>query len=276
VKGAHLARADVVAAAVDAAAAAAAKAQTKAMGGASDKSTADDGEAALAEARREGVDDAMEAVFYFTYSLPLMQEQWRREQEQGMSHGCVTSTSADASSNPASSSPTPPSHPYGMLEFLQYPGETVYVPAGWLHAVLNLSADGTIAVTQNFVSAQGLAASWTDAVQQRPHMARRWREQMVRQHPQLAQQHMPPPSEWEQKSQQQPRHPRRPDVPLDEACEDGESWYWNPSSEEEEEEEEDDGADEDSNAAKEGEPNASCTRSARSVRRAREAELDYA
>ena len=58
------------------------------------------------------------------------------------------------------------------MEILQRPGETVYVPAGWWHVVVNL--DTTVAVTQN----SGEPANW-EAIRKevrvkRPDIAEEW------------------------------------------------------------------------------------------------------
>merc|ERR1719277_1092465 len=62
----------------------------------------------------------------------------------------------------------------GGLDFVQRPGETVYVPPGWWHNVVNL--DFSIAVTANFVGEANLRASHADVRASRPGLAERWRE----------------------------------------------------------------------------------------------------
>ncbi|CAK0867845.1 unnamed protein product [Prorocentrum cordatum] len=61
----------------------------------------------------------------------------------------------------------------GGLDFVQRPGETVYVPPGWWHNVVNL--DFSVAVTANFVGEGNLAAAHADLRASRPRLAERWR-----------------------------------------------------------------------------------------------------
>ena len=92
-----------------------------------------------------------------------------------------------AAVHPRTAAPGWPGPP--ALDCVQAAGETVYVPGGWWHAVLNLpSAEGgggagrdssawpdlSIAVTQNFVSSANFARVWPAAAVGRPRMAAAW------------------------------------------------------------------------------------------------------
>lgn len=61
-------------------------------------------------------------------------------------------------------------------EFVQRPGETVYVPGKWWHCVLNL--DDTIAITQNYCNRGNFERVWRDARKNRKKMAVRWLRKM--------------------------------------------------------------------------------------------------
>ncbi|KAJ0396672.1 hypothetical protein P43SY_007162 [Pythium insidiosum] len=70
------------------------------------------------------------------------------------------------------------------VEFMQYPGETVFVPGGWWHAVFNV--EDTVAVTQNFCSSQNFERVWRKTRTGRKRMAVKWFQKLEKYHPQLA------------------------------------------------------------------------------------------
>lgn len=69
------------------------------------------------------------------------------------------------------------------VEVWQEAGETVFVPCGWWHVVLNL--DFTVAVTHNFCSSSNFAQVFRHARVSRPKMAVRWLEGLREARPDL-------------------------------------------------------------------------------------------
>ena len=70
------------------------------------------------------------------------------------------------------------------IEFTQRPGETVFLPGGWWHAVLNLS--DSVAITQNYCSAANFARVWPAVREGRRGMARKWLRALASAAPELA------------------------------------------------------------------------------------------
>lgn len=98
----------------------------------------------------KGEDD--EAVNYFADILPRLQRQHQKEIQ--------------------------------WMEFIQNPGETVFVPSGWWHGVFNL--EDTIAVTQNFCSYANFDDVWVKTRSGRKRMAVKWLGKLRMEHPELA------------------------------------------------------------------------------------------
>merc|ERR1712176_627086 len=74
---------------------------------------------------------------------------------------------------------------FACYEYTQNAGETMYVPNGWWHAVLNLTH--TVAVTQNFCSRRNFDEVWIATRIGRPKFACKWLTQgLEKHHPELA------------------------------------------------------------------------------------------
>eukprot|EP01031_Cornospumella_fuschlensis_P031830 gene31830-38488_t len=71
-----------------------------------------------------------------------------------------------------------------VIEFIQEEGETVFVPGGWWHGVMNLT--DTVAVTQNFCSYLNFDSVWRETRWSRKKMAVRWLAGLRAKHPVLA------------------------------------------------------------------------------------------
>jgi histone arginine demethylase JMJD6 len=64
----------------------------------------------------------------------------------------------------------------GVYDFVQNPGETVYVPNGWKHCVLNL--DLSVAVTHNFVGPHNVELALDSVRSYDTDLAREWEENL--------------------------------------------------------------------------------------------------
>lgn len=105
-------------------------------------------------------EDDNEGITWFCHTLPRI----RAEEEQKAREGRTDEL-------------------LGLTEFIQYPGEIIYVPGDWWHGVVNL--DDTIACTQNFAGVNHFTRVWRRTRSGRRHMSRRYLEVLQRNFPPL-------------------------------------------------------------------------------------------
>ena len=80
---------------------------------------------------------------------------------------------------------------------IQHPGETMFVPGGWWHVVLNLEL--SLAVTQNFCSRSNFDAVWAKTRKQRVKMSMKLQEQLKTHQPDLYERSLVPLAEGDEK-----------------------------------------------------------------------------
>lgn len=118
---------------------------------------------------RDDEDD--EPIHYFMYILP------RIKRKAAAACFCSTGTT----SVPVNSD----YKDFACYEFTQNPGETVFIPNGWWHAVLNLTH--TVGITQNFCSSRNFDDVWMKTRSGRKRLAWKWLTQLEIRYPHLAQ-----------------------------------------------------------------------------------------
>jgi len=69
------------------------------------------------------------------------------------------------------------------IEFIQYPGETVFVPGGWWHAVINI--DDTMAITQNVMTHNNFEYVWRCIRKERKKFAYKFLRKLKEEFPKL-------------------------------------------------------------------------------------------
>ena len=70
------------------------------------------------------------------------------------------------------------------IDVIQHPGETMFVPGGWWHVVMNL--DFSTAITQNFCSSSNFSAVFKHCRVGRPKMTQKWLRVLSDERPDLA------------------------------------------------------------------------------------------
>jgi len=110
-----------------------------------------------------GEDD--EAIHYFTTILPRMKRR-----------AAAAATASGSGKGEYSN--------FECYEFTQYAGETVFVPHGWWHAVLNITH--TVGITQNYCSRRNFDEVWKQTRSGRKKMSCSWLRRLEERYPDLA------------------------------------------------------------------------------------------